>query len=115
MQITENEEDKFFIIKIFGDVDAASSITLDKALEKAVKQGKHNILIDCNHLSFISSAGLGVFISYLEEFKEKNILFVIFGLSDKAKNVFQILGLDKLIKIVATKEEAKRVKNDSPL
>ncbi|MCU0446145.1 MAG: STAS domain-containing protein [Microscillaceae bacterium] len=109
MQITEIEEGKFYIIKIMGDVDAASSISLDKTLEQTIIQGKKSILIDCTQLNYIASAGLGVFISYIEDFKEKNIFFAIFGLSEKAKNVFQILGLDKLITIVHTKDDAKKL------
>jgi anti-sigma B factor antagonist len=112
MQITEIEEGKFYIIKILGDVDAASSISLDKTLEQSIGQGQKNILIDCTQLNYIASAGLGVFISYIEEFKEKKIFFAIFGLSEKAKNVFQILGLDKLITIVATKDDAKRLREE---
>jgi len=38
--------------------------------------------------------------SYLEEFKEKGISLVIFGLNDQVKEVFKILGLDKLIPLV---------------
>lgn len=108
MQITETEEDIFYIIEIFGDVDAASSIQLDRAVEGAVIKKKKYILVNCTRLDYISSAGLGVFMSYLEEFNEKQVYFAIFGLSDKVKNVFEILGLDKLLQIYGSKEEAKR-------
>lgn len=106
MQITETEEGIFYIIEIFGDVDAASSIQLDRAVEGAIHKKKRHILINCTNLNYISSAGLGVFMSYLEDFKERKIYFAIFGLSDKVKNVFEILGLDKLLLIHNTKEEA---------
>lgn len=109
MQIHETEEDKFYIIKIFGDADAASSIVLDKAIEKAIQDNRKCILIDGTSLNYIASAGLGVFISYIQEFKDKNIFFAIYGLSEKVENIFQILGLDKLLKIVDTKEKAKNL------
>jgi anti-sigma B factor antagonist len=109
MQITEFEEDKFWIIKVAGDVDAASALHLDKAIEKALNQGKTAILLDGTALQYIASAGLGVFVSRIEEFKEKKVYFALFGLNDKVKNVFQILGLDKLLKIVPSKEEAKKM------
>ena len=115
MQITQADEDQFHIIKIFGDVDAASSIVLDKALEKTVEQKKLNILVDCTNLKYISSAGLGVFMSYIQTFKDSKSVFVLFGLTDKVKNVFEILGLDKLLQIVETKADAKLLKNDSLL
>lgn len=112
MTLSVKEEGEFHIIAIYGDVDAASSINLDKAILKAVSEGKRNLLIDGSHLNYISSAGLGVFMSYLEDFKEKKILMVIFGLSEKVKKIFEILGLDKLMIIVSSKEEAKKLRND---
>ena len=95
------------IIKLEGEVDASSSIHLDKALRKAIEQNFKKILIDCNNLSYISSAGLGVFMSYIQDFQSQNINLVLFGLSDKVKNVFEILGLDQLLKISKNLKEAK--------
>ncbi len=37
--------------------------------------------------------------SYLEDFQEKGVKFIIFGLNNKVKNVFHILGLDQLLVI----------------
>ena len=47
--------------------------------------------------------------SYIQDFQENNISLVLCHLSEKVRNVFQILGLDELIKIVETKEEAKAI------
>jgi anti-sigma B factor antagonist len=49
--------------------------------------------------------------SYLQDFETNKIKLALFNLSDKVKGVFQILGLDQLIKIVSTKEEAKTIVN----
>ena len=95
------------IIKLEGEVDASSSIHLDKALRKAIEQNFKKILVDCNDLNYISSAGLGVFMSYIQDFQSQNINLVLFGLSDKVKNVFEILGLDQLLKISKNLKEAK--------
>jgi len=64
-------------------------------------------MVDGTQLNYISSAGLGVFMSYIDDFKSKNIKMVIFGLSEKVLNVFQILGLDQLMTIVSDKKAAK--------
>ncbi len=109
MQIKTTNEDGCHIIKIYGDVDASSSIILDKAVQKAISDSEKKILIEGTSLNYISSAGLGVFMSYIQDFKDNQISFVIFGLTPKVKNVFQILGLDQLLSIVETKEEAKNI------
>ncbi len=107
MQLTETEDGKYWIIAVAGDVDASSSIHLDQAIEDALSAGKQHILIDGTKMQYIASAGLGVFVSRIEEFKDKQIHFAIFGLNDRVKNVFQILGLDKLLSIVADLKQAK--------
>ena len=45
--------------------------------------------------------------SYIEEFKKRDITLVIYGLNEKVSNVFEILGLDQLLSIRASKDEAK--------
>lgn len=107
IDISNKTEEDFLIIKLEGEVDASSSIHLDKALRKAIEQNFKKILVDCNSLNYISSAGLGVFMSYIQDFQSQNINLVLFGLSDKVKNVFEILGLDQLLKISKNLEEAK--------
>jgi anti-sigma B factor antagonist len=108
--IQTEEEEEFYIIKVEGEVDASSSIYLDNKIGEAIKSHK-KILVDCEDLKYISSAGLGVFMSYINEMEEGEVRMVLFGISDKVKNVFQILGLDQLINLVDSKEDAKKLVN----
>ncbi|MCR9014195.1 STAS domain-containing protein [Aquiflexum gelatinilyticum] len=94
------------VLVLTGEIDASNSVELDAAISEVVQEGAKNILIDCSGLEYISSAGLGVFMSYLDEFEENNVKMVIFGLKDKVFQVFHILGLDQLISIRPTKEQA---------
>lgn len=45
--------------------------------------------------------------SYIQDFQAEGINMVLCHMSEKVKQVFSILGLDELIRIVTTKEEAK--------
>lgn len=107
VDIQRTSEGEIEVMKVVGEVDASSSIELDNAIRAAVEDGKTKLLFDCTALDYISSAGLGVFMSYIEDFKQKGIEMVISGLSPKVTNVFEILGLDQLLEIKKTREEAK--------
>ncbi len=109
IDINSEIEGSYFIIRISGDVDASSSIHLDNAIADAINKQPKYILIDCSDLNYISSAGLGVFMSYLQEFEAKDIELVVFGLSKKVFNVFEILGLDQLLRITETEGQAKKI------
>ena len=98
--------DKFYL-EIKGEVDASSAIEVDKTVAEAIANRCYRILIDCQSLEYISSAGLGVFISHLDDVKNNNGQIVFYNMKEKVRNVFKILGLDELIPIVESIEEAK--------
>ncbi|GAB1445318.1 MAG: STAS domain-containing protein [Cyclobacteriaceae bacterium] len=112
VQIKRLQEDGIDTLAIIGEIDASSSIELDMSIAKSVGEGFKKILVDCSSLEYISSAGLGVFMSYIEEFKDKKINMVMFGLNEKVANNFSILGLADLLHICTTKEEAKQLVNE---
>ncbi|MBT1687456.1 STAS domain-containing protein [Dawidia soli] len=109
IHIRRIQEDGADVIALIGEIDASSSIELDLAIAKSVGEGFKKILVDCGALEYISSAGLGVFMSYIEEFKDRGIRMVLFGMSDKVWNTFSILGLDELLQIGKDKVEAKQM------
>ena len=110
VEIKSVDKDDVHVILVNGEVDASSSIHLDQSINNATKKHK-KILVDCRNLEYISSAGLGVFMSYINDLEENDISMVLFGLSEKVKHVFQILGLDQLLQITATEEEATSLVN----
>ena len=109
IHIKRLQEDGADVIALIGEIDASSSIELDLAIAKSVGEGFTKILIDCSSLEYISSAGLGVFMSYIEEFKDKNITMILFGMNDKVANTFEILGLHELLTIAKNKSDAKKL------
>ncbi len=106
LTITTHQEAENAILNLTGEVDASNSILLDEAIQKLADSGIRSIMVNGEGLEYISSAGLGVFMSYLEDFQEKNIQLKIFGLSDRVFEVFRILGLDQLISIYPDKQTA---------
>lgn len=112
VHIKRLQEDTADVIAVIGEIDASSSIELDLAIAKSVGEGFTKILVDCSALEYISSAGLGVFMSYIEEFKDKGVQMVLFGMKEKVENTFSILGLSDLLNIRATKQEAKQLLNE---
>lgn len=100
------QESDLVLLVINGEIDASSSIELDNAILSALKSPVARVLVDMTSLVYISSAGLGVFISHLEDFKSQNKSLVLYSLQEKVLEVFRILGLEQIIRIVNTKEEA---------
>jgi anti-sigma B factor antagonist len=105
VKINIESYDLYDEIIVNGEVDASSSIHLDNALIESINRGA-NVLVNLKDLSYISSAGLGVFISHLEEIKSLGIIMILFGMNEKVEEVFNILGLSELINIKKEKQAA---------
>ncbi|MFD2787861.1 STAS domain-containing protein [Hymenobacter rubripertinctus] len=107
MKITQNSTDTTLTLILDGELDASSSVLLDNELSKPEILRNQKILVDCRQLNYISSAGLGVFISHLQTFQDANVKLVFFNMQEKVHNVFEILGLDSLMTIVPSSAEAE--------
>jgi anti-sigma B factor antagonist len=106
LRLEKTKESESDILSLYGEVDASNSVILDEAIQEIVASGSKSLLIDGEKLEYISSAGLGVFMSYLEDFQDKGISMKIFGLTPRVFEVFRILGLDQLIPIYRDREAA---------
>ena len=113
LQLERKKEENKDILRLIGEVDASNSILLDQSMQEILEQGATILLIDGTELVYISSAGLGVFMSYLDDFSERGVRFAIFGLNDQVGEVFKILGLDRLISIVPDKSSAIASQHES--
>jgi anti-sigma B factor antagonist len=106
ISIETQKENGHDLLILKGEVDASNSVMLDEAIQKLIQDGSKSILVDGQGLEYISSAGLGVFMSYLEDFHEREIDLKIYSLTPRVYEVFKILGLDQLIPILPDKTAA---------
>ncbi|PKV62823.1 STAS domain-containing protein [Pontibacter ramchanderi] len=97
------------LLRFKGELDASSSVYADNALEEAINAASGFVLIDCSELTYISSAGLGVLLAAFQACKLKEMEMVMVNMPPKIRNVFEILGLDRLIKSADTVESARQM------
>ncbi len=109
MKIDQVFEEGVLKLSIKGDLDASSAITMDDVIKKAYTDNQYKILVNCSLLDYISSAGLGVFISYLEDFERKDGFFVFCGMNENVYSVFELLGLHNIFNIVNSEKEAQKI------
>ncbi|MCB9232024.1 MAG: STAS domain-containing protein [Bacteroidia bacterium] len=106
MEIKEKVFENYTTLIPVGEIDASSSMDMDAMIWKMIDHQRFNIHIDCSELQYISSAGLGVFISFLEELKTGGGKFVFSGMSESVYKTFSLLGLQQILSIVNTADEA---------
>ncbi|HMV46741.1 MAG TPA: STAS domain-containing protein [Blastocatellia bacterium] len=101
-------EDGLSIVTLEGFVDAHTAPAFENTIQSEIKAGRHRIIVDCAKLSYISSAGLGVFMSFVEEVREIGGDIKICGLVPKVKHTFDILGFQDIFEMLDDQQAAKR-------
>jgi anti-sigma B factor antagonist len=99
------------VIDLKGYLDAHTAPDLENAFQKLLSDRKYNIIVNCRDLSYISSAGLGVFMAFIEDVRKNNGDIKLTNMSPKVYNVFDLLGFPILYEIYKDEQEAiKRFK-----
>jgi anti-sigma B factor antagonist len=93
-------------LKIIGFLDAHTAPTLEEAIQKLIDEKLVNILVDFKDLSYISSAGLGVFMGFIEEVRSRKGDIKMCSMSPKIYRVFDLLGFPTIYQIFEKQEDA---------
>lgn len=84
--------DDLTILSLEGYLDAHTAPEFESAVQREIDAGRRKLIVNCEGLSYISSAGLGVFMSFLEELRQNGGDIKISGPAPKVLQVFEILG-----------------------
>lgn len=87
----------FAVLQLDGNVDASGTSKLDEVLSLLLSQGHKRLVVDVTNVAYVSSAGWRSFLGAVRSATEKgtNLLFV--GMSPTVKDVFDLLGLERVI------------------
>ena len=106
LNITESTKDNITIFTLEGRADTQGSVDLDLALQAAVAEGKHKMILEMADLKYISSSGLRTLADILTQNKEAGGDLKLVALNSKVKRVLQIVGFDKFFSMYDTVDEA---------
>ena len=99
-------KDGVLIVVLNGIIDSSSAPQLQRALESGIGPADQALLLDFEQVSFLSSAGLGLFLIFSRKFDAPGKQFGVCALSDSVRNVITISGFDKFLKIYNSQAEA---------
>lgn len=105
-RVAQREQDSVNVLELKGYLDAHTAPKLEEALQGLLSSSRYNIVINCRDLSYISSAGLGVFMAFIEEVRKHNGDIKLTNMSPKVYNVFDLLGFPLLYEIFKEEHEA---------
>lgn len=90
------------IAMLVGRVDSSNAHLLERMLETGFDERDNALILDCEHLSFISSAGLGVSLRFAKKFSDAGKGFAVCALPELIYNTVSIGGFEKVIPVYDT-------------
>ncbi len=94
------------VIYLNGYLDAHTAPQLENNFSELIDKSKYNIVVNFEDLNYISSAGLGVFMAYIEKIRENEGDIKLSAMSEKVYNIFDLLGFPLLYEIFRSEDEA---------
>jgi anti-sigma B factor antagonist len=94
------------VLDLDGELDAHTASMLEDAFQSCLDEGHARIVVNGAELDYISSAGLGVFMAFVEKIREDGGDIKVAALQPKVYNVFDLLGFPMLFDIEDTVDEA---------
>ena len=94
------------VLALAGELDAHTAPEFENALQACLDAGYARLVADGADLQYVSSAGLGVFMAFLEPVRARGGDLKVAALTPEVFEVFDLLGFPLLFDIVETPEAA---------
>ncbi len=100
------QQNQVNIVELGGYLDAHTAPQLENVFSELIKEKKFNVVVNFEQLSYISSAGLGVFMAFIETMRENKGDIKLAAMKPNVFNIFDLLGFPLLYEIFSSENEA---------
>ena len=98
MTTTITEQDGKLTAKLSGQLDTLAAAQAEQELQPAFTSECKEVIIDCEELEYVASAGLRLFLALLKAVKARGGQVTVHGMNDDIFNVFKVTGFSTLFK-----------------
>ena len=99
-------DDKIGVIRVRGDITAASEKPLMEAYGKACDGATRAVILDFSGLEYMNSGGIGLLVTLLVRANRQKQKLSVFGLNEHYRQIFELTRLDEAIGIYDTETAA---------
>ncbi len=98
--------DEIFVIRVSGYLDSVTAEQLEQRIDELMKKGCFRIVVDMEHVSYVSSLGWGVFLSRIKEIRESGGDLMLAAMQPNVFEVFRLLEFELFLNSCDSVEEA---------
>ncbi len=114
-----NREDPVALLTLRGTIETTNASGLEETLERIINDRCYRIVVDLGAVTYISSAGWGIFISEIKRIRRNGGDIKLAAMSPEVREVFELLEFNSILspfdrKVDAIKDfEAKQAVDSS--
>jgi anti-sigma B factor antagonist len=86
------------LIRLSGFIDNTTTPQVEHVIEQQLTEGRYTLVVDLSEVSYISSAGWGVFIGNIREIRDNGGDLLLCGMISMVHNVFELMDFSSLLK-----------------
>jgi anti-sigma B factor antagonist len=105
-EVAREDRSDVSILRLKGFLDAHTAPKFEQAIQQLLIERRFKIIVSMTDLNYISSAGLGVFMGFIEEIRDNKGDIKLSNMPDKVYKVFDLLGFPALYQIFKEEDEA---------
>ena len=102
-------DENVLLVEARGELDISTTPALRATLEAGVDEGHRQIVVDLSEVSFIDSVGLAAIVTARHRLGDEGRLAVVVDPNSYATLIIEVAGVDSLIGIVHTRDQALAV------
>ena len=106
MDLKVERQDGILTASPEGRIDGSNVAEFEQAIRTAIEDDDRALIMNCENLVYISSAGLRAFLLIAKSQWGRDAKFAISSLTEPIQEVFEISGFDKIISVHPSMSEA---------
>jgi anti-anti-sigma factor len=105
--VTEQRDGDVVVLEVNGRLDSAGAAAFEQELLGRIAGGDRHIVVDCENLRYINSAGLRVLLVAAKRLSADGGAIAVAAASGQMRSVVQLVGFDSVFPLCDTVEQAR--------
>jgi anti-sigma B factor antagonist len=106
LEVSSKERNGVAVVHLKGYLDAHTAPDFEKVLRDLIDSDRIRLVVNLSDLNYIASAGVGVFMGFIEELRGRGGDIKLAEPTEKVYRVFDLLGFHLLYDICKKEDEA---------
>jgi len=100
IKISVHESDRdpdLTVVRVDGVIDTLTATQLEEVLDKLLRRGRYQVVLDLAGVDYISSAGWGIFISRIKEIRDNGGDIKLANMVANVLEIYELLEFDNIL------------------